>query len=101
MTTIVFILALLATVFEGVLAIPVIGGSIVIGTYYGALGVMFLLHAAVLVLRILDKKGESLVAPGFGMVASVLAVIPFLGFMLHVVTFILYIFDFAFAQKKK
>ena len=38
MTTIVFILALLATVFEGVLAIPVIGGTIVIGTYYGALG---------------------------------------------------------------
>ena len=99
MTTIVFILALLATVFEGVLAIPVIGGTIVIGTYYGALGVMFLLHAAVLVLRILDKKGESLVAPGFGMVASILAVVPFLGFVLHVVTFILYIVDFA--QKKK
>ena len=99
MTTIVFILSLLATVFEGVLAIPVIGGSIVIGTYYGALGVMFLLHAAVLVLRILDKKGESLVAPGFGMVASVLAVVPFLGFVLHVVTYILYILDFA--QKKK
>lgn len=99
MTTIVFILALLATVFEGVLAIPVIGGTIVIGTYYGALGVMFLLHAAVLVLRILDKKGESLVAPGFGMVASVLAVVPFLGFVLHVATFILYIVDFA--QKKK
>lgn len=99
MTTILFVLALLATVFEGVLAIPVIGGSIVIGTYYGALGVMFLLHAAVLVLRILDKKGDSLVAPGFGMVASVLAVVPFLGFVLHVVTFILYIVDFA--QKKK
>lgn len=99
MTTIVFILALLATVFEGVLAIPVIGGTIVIGTYYGALGVMFLLHAAVLVLRILDKKGDSLVAPGFGMVASVLAVVPFLGFVLHVITFILYIVDFA--QKKK
>lgn len=99
MTTIIFILALLATVFEGVLAIPVIGGTIVIGTYYGALGVMFLLHAAVLVLRILDKKGDSLVAPGFGMVASVLAVVPFLGFVLHVVTFILYIVDFA--QKKK
>lgn len=99
MTTIVFILALLATVFEGVLAIPVIGGTIVIGTYYGALGVMFLLHAAVLVLRILDKKGDSLVAPGFGMVASVLGVVPFLGFVLHVVTFILYIVDFA--QKKK
>lgn len=99
MTTIVFILALLATVFEGVLAIPVIGGTIVIGTYYGALGVMFLLHAAVLVLRILDKKGDSLVAPGFGMVASVLAVVPFLGFVLHIVTFILYIVDFA--QKKK
>lgn len=99
MTTIIFILALLATVFEGVLAIPVIGGSIVIGTYYGALGVMFLLHAAVLVLRILDKKGDSLVAPGFGMVASVLAVVPFLGFVLHVITFILYIVDFA--QKKK
>ena len=99
MTTIIFILALLATVFEGVLAIPIIGGTIVIGTYYGALGVMFLLHAAVLVLRILDKKGDSLVAPGFGMVASVLAVVPFLGFVLHVVTFILYIVDFA--QKKK
>lgn len=99
MTTILFILTLLATVFEGVLAIPVIGGTIVIGTYYGALGVMFLLHAAVLVLRILDKKGGSLVAPGFGMVASVLAVVPFLGFVLHIVTFILYIVDFA--QKKK
>lgn len=94
MATAAFILAILATVFEGVLAIPILGGTIVIGTYYMALVFMFIIHGAILTLRILDKQDDK-VAPIFGLVTSVVAFIPFVGFVMHIVTFILYVIDFA------
>jgi hypothetical protein len=81
------ILALIALVFELLLAIPVVGGSIVIGTAYIALVVTLIVHIVALVLA---PKGNKF-APIFGIITSVLAWIPFLGWVLHVVALVLYI----------
>lgn len=97
MRTLGLILSLLALVLEGTMAIPVLGGTLVIASAYILLIVAFIVHAGVLTVRILDKgkDGGSYVSPIFGLVTSVLAWIPFVGFAMHVVTFILYIIDFA------
>jgi hypothetical protein len=81
------ILALIALVFELLLAIPVLGGSIVIGTAYIILGVTLIIHIVALVLA---PKGFKF-APVFGIITSLLAWVPFLGWVLHVVAFVLYI----------
>lgn len=74
---------------ELVLAIPFLGGLIVIGTGYVALGLMLLLHIVTLVLSTNQKE------PGYGSIAgiitSVLAWIPFVGWFLHGLTAILLI----------
>ncbi len=78
---------LLTGAFELVLAIPFLGGIIVIGTGYVALGVMLLLHIVTLVLC------TNLKEPGYGsimgIITSVLAWIPVLGWLLHLVTAVL------------
>lgn len=74
---------------ELILAIPILGGLIVIGTGYVALGVMLLLHIIALVLSTNQKE------PGYGSImgilTSVLAWIPFVGWFLHGLTAILLI----------
>jgi uncharacterized membrane protein len=73
--------------FELILGIPFLGGMIVIGSGYTALGVMLLLHIVTLVLSSGRKE------PGYGsimgIVTSVLAWIPILGWILHLLTAIL------------
>jgi hypothetical protein len=81
------ILALIALIFELLLAIPVVGGTIVIGTAYIALAVTLIVHIAALVFA---PKGNKF-APVFGIVTSLLAWIPFLGWVLHVIAFVLYV----------
>ncbi|MFC4076171.1 hypothetical protein [Salinithrix halophila] len=78
---------------EGVLAIPVLGGLIVISMGYVPLGLMLILHIVTLVLCIKSqapKYGSIL-----GIVTSLLAWIPFLGWIMHVVTAILLMVDAA------
>lgn len=70
--------------FELVLAIPVIGGSIVITSWYTVLGVMFVLHLVTLVLS--SKNNEPKYGSVMGIVTSLLAWIPFLGWLLHLLT---------------
>ncbi|SEU23589.1 hypothetical protein SAMN03159358_4214 [Paenibacillus sp. NFR01] len=69
---------------EGVLAIPFLGGLIVMGTGYTVLGLMFILHVVTLVVgyRAKDSYGGSVL----GIITSALAWIPFLGWILHVLT---------------
>jgi uncharacterized membrane protein len=77
--------------FELVLAIPVLGGLIVMGSSYSALGVMLLLHIVTLVLSSINKEqGYGSIA---GIITSILAWIPILGWFLHFVTAILLLFS--------
>lgn len=77
----------LTGVFELILAIPVIGGLIVVSSSYSVLGIMLALHIATLVFSVMHKEAKygSIV----GIVTSVLGWIPFVGWFLHLVSAIL------------
>lgn len=72
---------------EAVLAIPILGGIIVLGSLYWALVVMFILHLITLILS--NKNDEPFYGSVLGIVTSLLAWIPFLGWGLHLITAIL------------
>ncbi|MDN7247371.1 hypothetical protein QWY16_05635 [Planococcus shenhongbingii] len=69
---------------EAALAIPFIGGSLVISTGYAALGVMFVLHAITLFFcfREYSPKSGSIL----GIITSLLAWIPLIGWAMHLLT---------------
>ncbi len=73
--------------FEILLAIPILGAAIVIGSWYTVLGLTFILHAVTLVLS--AKNKEPFYGSVLGIVTSALAWIPFLGWILHLITGIL------------
>ncbi|WP_379128307.1 hypothetical protein [Paenibacillus sp. sgz500958] len=72
---------------ELVLAIPILGGAIVIGTGYSALGFMFILHVITVILS--ARNREPVYGSVMGIVTSALAWIPILGWALHLITAIL------------
>ncbi|OWA35449.1 hypothetical protein B9G55_12465 [Saccharibacillus sp. O16] len=78
------VLLLVAGICELLLAIPILGGTVVLATGYGALGFMFLLHIVTLVFVIRDRV--PMYGPILGIVTSALAWIPFLGWALHLVS---------------
>ena len=80
-------LKLATAILETILAIPVLGGTIVVATLYWALAIMFILHLITLILSVINK--ESFYGSIVGLVTSCLAWIPFLGWALHVITAIL------------
>jgi hypothetical protein len=84
-------LKITALLLELLLAVPILGGIIVMGTSYFALIVMFILHILALVFAV--REGSSKLAPIGGIITSGLAWIPILGWLLHVVTFVLYLVD--------
>ncbi|CAG7650184.1 hypothetical protein ACFQI7_28865 [Paenibacillus allorhizosphaerae] len=73
--------------FEVFLAIPVVGAAVVLGSAYTALGVMFILHVITLILS--AKNKEPFYGSILGIITSVLAWIPLLGWILHLITGIL------------
>ncbi len=83
-------LYMVAVVLEGFFAIPVVGGLMIFSSAYVLLVVAFLLHLSALIFG----KDENLfkLAPVFGMIASILGFIPGLGWVLHVITFCLYLY---------
>ncbi|OUM94171.1 MAG: hypothetical protein A9Z00_00680 [Thermobacillus sp. ZCTH02-B1] len=81
------VMKLITAILETILAIPVLGGLIVIGTLYWALGIMFILHLVTLILSVINK--EKFYGSVVGLITSCLAWIPFLGWALHLVTAIL------------
>ncbi|CAG7635927.1 hypothetical protein PAESOLCIP111_03720 [Paenibacillus solanacearum] len=73
--------------FEVFLAIPVVGAAVVMGSAYTALGVMFILHVITLILS--AKNKEPFYGSILGVITSVLAWVPLLGWILHLITGIL------------
>lgn len=76
---------------EAFLAIPFVGGIYIISSGWATLGVMLVLHLVTLVLSI--KNGSVSIGSIFGILASVLGVIPGVGWFLHVITAIILIVD--------
>ncbi|WP_410513158.1 hypothetical protein PaeBR_01390 [Paenibacillus sp. BR2-3] len=73
--------------FELILAIPLLGAAIVIGSWYSVLGLMFVLHLVTLILS--SKNREPIYGSVLGIVTSLLAWIPIVGWVLHLITAIL------------
>lgn len=78
---------------EALLAIPLVGGTIVIGFYYIPLVVMLILHIITLVMSI--RQNGSIYGSVLGIVTSLIAWIPFVGWVMHVITAIFLIISAA------
>lgn len=79
---------ILVAVFETVLAIPLLGGLLVMGSGYTLLFVGFVLHVIVLACSLESDFG--FVAPLVGVLFSLVAWIPFVGWVGHVIIAVLY-----------
>lgn len=77
----------LTGVFELILAIPIVGGIIVVASSYSVLGIMLALHILTLVLSAMNKEAKY--GSIMGIVTCVLGWIPFVGWFLHLVSAIL------------
>lgn len=73
--------------FEIFLGIPILGAAVIIGASYTPLGVMFILHVVTLVIS--AKNNEPKYGSILGIVTSLVAWIPFVGMILHIITGIL------------
>lgn len=85
--------------FEICLAIPLFGAAIVIGSYYTALGVMLVLHIVTLILS--SKNNEPIYGSVLGIVTSLVAWIPFVGWILHLLSGIFLMVTAAKKAKKR
>ncbi|WP_425024022.1 hypothetical protein [Planococcus ruber] len=82
---------------EAFLAIPIIGGSVVVSTGYGVLGVMFVLHAITLFFcfREYSPKAGSI----FGIITSLISWIPILGWAMHLLSAIVLLISAAVSNR--
>jgi len=69
---------------EIVLAIPLLGAAIVIGSLYSALGVMLVLHIITLIISSQNK--EPIYGSVLGIITSLIAWIPFVGWIMHLLS---------------
>ncbi|EGK08254.1 hypothetical protein ACFQ49_13750 [Kroppenstedtia eburnea] len=87
------ILKWISGILEAVLAIPVLGGLIVLGNGYAPLGVMLILH--IITMAVSSQAGVKKHGSILGIITSCLGWIPVLGWILHAVTAIALILDAA------
>lgn len=78
---------------EAVLAVPILGATIVIGFLWVPLAIMLALHIVTLVLT--KKDGGSTTGSILGIVTSCIAWIPFVGMIMHTLTAIFLMLDAA------
>jgi hypothetical protein len=72
---------------EIILAIPFLGATIVVFSGYSVLGLMFILHLVTLIVS--SRYQEPIYGSVLGIVTSLLAWIPIVGWVLHLITGIL------------
>jgi hypothetical protein len=70
--------------FEAILGIPVLGAAIVIGLMWIPLGVMFILHIVTLVLS--KQNNEPIYGSIMGVITSLVAWIPGVGIIMHILS---------------
>ncbi|WP_282935851.1 hypothetical protein [Paenibacillus sp. RC67] len=95
------IFMLITALLEGILGIPILGGSIVIGFGYVPLFMMFVLHIITLVLSM--KEYKDMHGSIAGIITSCIAWIPIVGMICHIITAILLFlsyFKYSFARHR-
>jgi hypothetical protein len=66
------------------LAIPILGALVVMGSYYTVLGAMLVLHIVTLVLS--KQNNEPIYGSVLGIITSLVAWIPLVGWILHLLS---------------
>lgn len=84
---------------EVLLGIPVLGATIVLGLYWFPLFVMLVLHIATLIVS--SKQGTTKYGSILGIVTSLVAWIPFVGMIMHIITGILLMVDASKKEEKR
>ncbi len=93
-----FIPTLVGFLYELVLAIPVVGGLIVIGSSYGTIVTALVIHAIILIFRFV--RGDSKVVPILALIGTLLTWIPFIGWFIHLCIAIAYFIDFFVGKRR-
>lgn len=75
---------LVGAIYETILAIPIVGGMIIMGWYWIPLVLAVVYHSITLVYTM--KENGSKVGPILGVITGVIGVVPLLGWSMHVVT---------------
>lgn len=89
----------IAGLAEAFLAIPFIGGGFVLSTGYSVLGIMFVFHAITLFFCFREFSPKS--GPILGLITSLLAWIPLVGWVLHLVTAIVLFINASMAGRTR
>ncbi|KIL50073.1 hypothetical protein KP77_14480 [Jeotgalibacillus alimentarius] len=76
---------------EAVLAIPILGGTLIISTGWSILWIMLALHIVALIFA--AREFTSKTGSIFGIFTSVFGFVPLLGFIMHVITAIILLLD--------
>ncbi len=84
--------------YEAFLAIPFIGGLFVVANAWVPLGIAFLLHVIAIV--VLLKERGPVVGHGIGVVTSIVAVIPFVGWFMHAITAIVLLVEGVMSSRR-
>ncbi|WP_163969537.1 hypothetical protein [Oceanobacillus halotolerans] len=83
---------------EALLGIPILGGSIVVGFYWTPLGIMLVLHIVTLILTTKDEG--KITGSILGIVTSCIGWIPFVGWILHILSAIFLMLNAASPDNK-
>lgn len=89
---------LVGFLYEFVLAIPILGGFIVIGSSYGTIATALVIHAIILIFRF--ARGDSKVVPILALIGTLLTWIPFVGWFIHVCIAVGYFIDFFVGKRR-
>ncbi|WP_082235077.1 hypothetical protein [Halobacillus massiliensis] len=92
------ILKWITGICEGLLAIPLAGGTFIVSMTWTPLLFMFVFHTVTLILSIKDSRFSS--GSILGMITSFLGAIPFVGWVMHTITAIVLLIDAAIETKK-
>lgn len=90
---------IIGMLYEFVLAIPIIGGLIVVGSSYGTIGVALVIHGIILACRIATKDAK--IVPILALIGTCLTWIPFVGWFIHAAIGIGYFIDLFFGRKNR
>jgi uncharacterized membrane protein len=85
--------------YEGFLAIPILGGWFIIHNHYSPLWIALLLHVFASIIGF--KSKQSIVGHASGVVTSILGFIPIVGWILHCVTTVILLVEGIISVLKK
>ncbi|WP_067728591.1 hypothetical protein [Oceanobacillus damuensis] len=93
------ILKWITGIFEALLGFPILGGMYVLANAWTPLLVMLVLHIVTLIFT--KKVNGSIVGSVFGIITSLIAWIPIVGMIMHIITAIILLLSAARPERKQ